>query len=185
MSGEKPSEKKQPAHAEKREIVPSKPKRMPRPLSESPEMPTVWRDFDRIFERFRSDFEDLLWPSERLLDRAYSMLPMMREEWPSIDLEDKGKEFLLTAEMPGLKKENVDIEVEDQAVDMRGMATRKQDEKTDKYVRKERTAQSFHRRIELPEEIVTENVTANMTDGILELILPKKYTKEKRKVKIK
>jgi HSP20 family protein len=185
MSAEKPSDKKQPARGERREIVPSKPKPKPRSLIASPEMSMVWKDFDRVFERFRSDFEELLWPSERLIDRAYSMLPIMKEEWPSIDLEDRSKEFVLTAEMPGLKRENVEIEVDDQSVDMKGMATWKQDEKTDKYVRKERAAQSFHRRIDLPEEIVTDNVTANMTDGILELVLPKKYPKEKRKVKIK
>ena len=185
MSTEKSSNKKQPTRVEKREIVPSRPKPKPRSHIASPEMPVIWRDFDRVFERFRSDFEELLWPSERLIDRAYSMLPIMKGEWPSVDLEDRGKEFVLTAEMPGLKRENVEIEVDDQSVDMKGMATWKQDEKTDKYVRKERATQSFHRRIDLPEEILADNVTANMTDGILELVLPKKHPKEKRKVKIK
>jgi HSP20 family protein len=113
------------------------------------------------------------------------MLPTYRDEWPSLDLEDKGKEFLLTAEMPGLKKDNVQLEVEDQAVEIRGSTSWNKDEKTDRYVHRERAAQSFHRRIELPEEIDTNNVRATMNDGLLELTLPKKYPKEKKKVNIR
>ena len=185
MASEKSPEKREPANQEKKEIVPSKPKRRLRSMIRANETAEILRDFDSIFERFRSDFEDLLCPSDKLLDRAYSMLPKMREAGPSIDLENRGNEFYLTAEMPGLKKENVEIEVEDQAVDIRGKTTLAQDDKMEKYVRKERATQSFHRRIDLPEEIMTDNVQAHMMDGVLELVLPKKYPKERRKINIK
>ncbi len=52
-------------------------------------------------------------------------------------------------------------------------------------MRKERALESFHRRIELPEVINTGKVQASMTDGVLELVLPKKNPKPRRKVDIK
>ena len=54
----------------------------------------LWMDFDRAFDRFRRDFENLLWPSE---------LPMMREmetTMPAVDLEDKGDKYVLPLSFP-------------------------------------------------------------------------------------
>jgi HSP20 family protein len=184
MSSEKSQKKKEPAQPERKAIVPARPKRRPPSMVESSKMPMVWRDFDRIFSDFRRDFEDLLWPSDRLFDRAYAMLPRM-EEMPSIDLEDRGKDYLLIAEIPGFKKENIEIEVEDQAVDIRGTMDWKHDEKTKTYVQQERASESFHRRIDLPEEIKTDAVEAKANDGLLEIILPKKSPKPRKKVSIK
>jgi HSP20 family protein len=115
---------------EKKEIAPARPKRRPPSMLESNRAPMVWRDFDRIFENFRRDFDKLLWPSECIFDRAFAMMPRFEGEMPLIDLEDRGKEFVLIAEIPGFKKEDVEIEVEDQAVEIRRTKTWKHDEKS-------------------------------------------------------
>ena len=141
----------------------------------------LWQAFDDSFARFRSDFEDLLFPAN-WADR-FSFIPESRV--PAVDLEDRGKDFLLKAEMPGFKKDNVEIEVQDDSIAITGIAGWKYDEKGQLYICKERACKTFYRRMDLPEEIKVEEVVANLTEGVLEITLPKKAPKEKRKISVK
>jgi len=141
----------------------------------------LWRAFDDAFERFRSDFEDLLFPS--YWDTALSLLPQTRV--PAVDLEDREKDYLLKAEMPGFKKEDIEIEVKEDSVEITGKAGWKYDKKAQAYICKERACESFYRMVELPEEIKVDGVAANLSEGVLEITLPKKAPKQKRKVTIK
>jgi HSP20 family protein len=141
----------------------------------------LWRAFDDAFERFRGDFEDLLFPS--YWDRMLSLLPETRV--PAVDLEDREKDYVLRAEMPGFKKEDIEIEVQDDAVAITGYAGWKYDKKGQVYICRERACETFYRRVELPEGIVVDGVTANLSEGVLEITLPKKEPKQKRKVEIK
>ena len=184
MAKEKPDEKAA-GEAEKKEPVRARPKQRPPSMIEPYRPSAVWRDFDRVFESFRRDFEDILWPSRSVLDRAYSIVPIFREEWPNVDLEDRGTDFCLTVEVPGFKKEDIEIEVEDKAVEIRASTERKREEKTKEYLRRERAERSFHRRVDLPEEIVADKVEAKLDDGVLELVLPKKTPKVRKKITIK
>ena len=61
----------------------------------------------------------------------------------------------------------------------------KYDDKTKRYICKERECESFYRMVELPEEIKTDEVEAELKDGILEVALPKKAPKHKKKVNVK
>lgn len=113
---------------------------------------------------------------------------MMRElqtEMPTLDLEDRGKDFLLTAEIPGFKKEEIEIQVQDDTVEIRGNRRTSQDEKVKGYVRKERSSEQFYRRLKLPEQIKADSSQATLKDGLLELVLPKKTQKPKKKINIK
>jgi HSP20 family protein len=179
LAQKKSSEKK-----EKKELAARSPRRGTTGLAlrRSPEF---MRDFDRVFERFRSDFEDLLWPSERVFSRAFSMLPGAEMRALHVDLEDRGKDFLLKAEMPGFKKEDVTIEVQDDSVEIRGETGWKQEDEKKSYVVKERGSESFYRIVRLPEEIKADSVEANLKDGILEIVLLKKAPKQKRKIVVK
>jgi HSP20 family protein len=184
MKNEKAPEKE--THtSEEKENIPVEAKAKTESAIESLSPFRFWREFDRAFDRFRRDFEELLWPSGRILERAYAMLPMTREQWPCVDIEDRGKDYRLTAELPGVKKEDVEVEVEDRAVEIKGRSSRAREEKTSLYVRKERASQEFHRRIELPEEVKSDEAEASLKDGVLELILPKKAPKPRRKISIK
>jgi HSP20 family protein len=147
--------------------------------------PRQYTELDRVFERFRRDFEDLLWPSERSLTRAFSMLPAVQIRVPHVDLEDRGKDFLLRAEMPGFRSSDIDVHVQGDAIEIQATAGWKYDDRTKRYICKERECESFYRMVELPEEIKTDKVEAELKDGILEVVLPKKAPKQKRKVNVK
>lgn len=102
-----------------------------------------------------------------------------------IDLEDRGKDFVLKAEMPGFKKEEIEIEVQEDSVEITGRVGWKYDKKAKGYVCKERACESFNRIVQLPEEVNTDAVTANLADGVLEIVLPKKSPRKTRKITLK
>jgi HSP20 family protein len=162
--------------------TPAAKKSKEKPTALAPAAPQdLWRAFDDVFERFRSDFEDLLFPS--YWDRALNLFPLTRV--PAVDLEDREKDYLLKAEMPGFKKEDIEIEVKEDSVEITGYAGWKYDKKGQIYICKERACETFYRMTKLPEEIKVDDVTANLSDGVLEVTLPKKAPKQKRRVAIK
>jgi HSP20 family protein len=163
----------------KKKATPAKQKKRQASMLEPYRPSDLWINFDRAFERFRRDFEDMLWPAERF--------PFMSEfeRMPIVDLEDKGDKFVMTAEVPGFKKNDVDISICGNTIEISGSKEKKSDEETKEYVRRERSSESFYRKITLPEEVKFEEVSADLKDGLLELTLPKKELKPKKKIPIK
>jgi HSP20 family protein len=170
----------------KKEKVPVKKERTITPRKSPYTFPSLgtsdlWRSFDDAFARFRSDFEDLFFPSPWA--DIFPAIPTVRT--PLVDLEDQGKNFLLKAEMPGFKKEDIKIDVREDQVSVSAEVGWKYDKKQEEYICKERECRSFYRSIQLPEEVDVEKVTAELSDGLLEINLPKQKPKKTRKVKIK
>jgi HSP20 family protein len=177
-------EKKEIGESEERELERTKGAR-PRTELAPYVPPYLWPDFDKVFNRFRRDFEDILWPFERPFMEPFPRMPGLKAKMPSVDLEDRRKDFLLTAEMPGFKRDEVEIKVQDDSVEIRAETGWKREDKTKKYVVKERGGERFYRMIRLPEEIKTDAVDANLRDGIMEIVLPKKTPKSWKKVSVK
>jgi HSP20 family protein len=177
---EKESSKKTETAAKRKPVMVRKQSRKVSDLA--PASPSdIWQAFDDTFSRFRSDFEDLLFPAN--WTKTFSFMPEIRV--PVVDLKDGEKEYLLKAEMPGFKKEDIEIDVQDNAVEITGMAGWKYDEKGQLYICKERACKTFYRRIELPEEIKIDEIKADLSEGVLEITLPKKTPKPKRKIALK
>jgi HSP20 family protein len=175
-----PSKKTEVAITKKKTATSIKPSKKTTALASAAPL-NLWQAFDDTFERFRNDFEDLLFPAK--WPDAFSIIPQTRV--PAIDLEDYEKEYILKAEMPGFKKEDVEIEAKENSIAITGYAGWKYDKKGKLYICKERACETFYREEALPEEIKIEDVTADLTDGVLEITLPKKAPKKKRKVSIK
>jgi HSP20 family protein len=176
----KPS--KELAVPKKTELKPKKAATVSRRRSQS--QTNLEQAFDQAIDRFRSDFEDLLFPTTDLL--VFPEFPGVRV--PAVDLEDKGEDFVLKAEMPGFKKDEIEINVQEDGVEISGVSGWKYDQKEESYLCKERACKSFYRFVDLPEEIKVDAVNANLSDGVLEVTLPKKAPKpqkQKRKVQVK
>jgi HSP20 family protein len=101
-----------------------------------------------------------------------TLVPEMRV--PAVDLEDRGKDFLLKVEMPGFKKEDINIEVAYDSLTITGEVGWKYDTESSEYLCKERACKTFYRRVILPEEIRVDEVVASLKEGVLEIIVPKK-----------
>lgn len=92
---------------------------------------------------------------------------------PSVDIYDDGKVLILKADLPGMKKEDVDISLSDNVLTISGEKKKEEKVEKEKYFRYERTHGSFFRRFELPYDIDMEKIKAHMEDGVLEVRLPR------------
>ena len=149
----------------------------------------IQHDFNRLLNQFQRDFEDFWGVSSRLgrdvTSRARaSIAPLTRLGVPSVDLEDQGKNYHLTAELPGFKKDDVDIEMTEDSVTIKAKKINTDGQKDKNYVRHERAVQTYYRKIHLPEPVRSDETNAKLNDGILEISLPKKTPKETKKLAI-
>ncbi|MDI6840387.1 MAG: Hsp20/alpha crystallin family protein [bacterium] len=129
---------------------------------------------DRTLWRFFSDFFPGRWRR-----------PWAEEIAPACDLIDRGDHLLLRAEVPGLKKEDLEISVDESSISLKGEIKKSTEEKGETYYRSERSYGSFSRSITFPTEIDSSKTDATLKDGILEVKLPKKKEKIAKKVEIK
>ena len=95
------------------------------------------------------------------------------ETWaPDVEVFQKNNELTIRADLPGLKKDEVTVEVADQAVTIQGERKREVDEERAGIYRSERSYGSFWRVIPLPEGAIGEQAKASFHDGVLEIRMP-------------
>ena len=133
---------------------------------------------DESMMPFRRDFEDFWSMTPRWM--RFKQIQMMM---PKVDVEDRGKDYKVTADFPGYGKEDVNIEIGEDMVKIDAKKTLSEEEKNKNYFRQERMAQTFCHRIALPEKIKSDDAKASLKDGILEIILPKKEPKKPKNCK--
>ena len=137
----------------------------------------VTTDFDRIFEDPWATFR---WPAAKQLFTE----PVA---WrPEIDVFEKDNRLFTKVDLPGLKKEDVKVEVTDGRLVISGERKSEVEEKKENYYRCEREYGDFYRAVPLPEGVKFEDVKATFTDGVLEVSvpLPAKAAITPRKVEI-
>jgi HSP20 family protein len=143
--------------------------------------PSVIQNFNDLLDTFRDEFGGYLWDPYRGFEWPVEYeLPM---RIPYVDVIDSGNEYVVKAELPGLKKENVQIEVGTNELSITARADVKTEEKGKTYLHRERAFSTFRRRIGFGEGIDTEKASANMAEGILEIKLPKLEPKREKKTK--
>lgn len=107
-------------------------------------------------------------------------------EWaPAVDISEDDKEYLVKAELPGLKKEEVKVTVEDGELTISGERKTEKEEKNKKYHRIERSYGSFVRSFTLPDVVSGEKVNAEFKDGLLMVHLPKDQKAMPKTVEVK
>jgi HSP20 family protein len=95
------------------------------------------------------------------------------EMWaPDVEVFQKNNELTVRADLPGLKRDEVTVEVTDQAVTIQGERKREQQQEQEGIYRSERSYGSFWRVIPLPEGAITEQAKATFRDGVLEITMP-------------
>jgi HSP20 family protein len=107
------------------------------------------------------------------------------EGWaPDIDVFQKNNELTIRADLPGLKKDEISVEISDNAITIHGERKRHHEEEREGYYRSERTYGSFYRTIPLPEGAITEQAKANFRDGVLEITMPAPPATKGRRLEI-
>ena len=91
---------------------------------------------------------------------------------PAMEVSTKNNEFCLKVDVPGMKKEDVSVEVDDSHVVLRGERKQEKEEKKDGYFKSERSYGSFYRALPLPEGVKPDLAKAAMHDGVLTITMP-------------
>jgi HSP20 family protein len=114
-------------------------------------------------------FDD--WPSFRF--PSFGQVATESIAWsPKIDVCEKDNRLVTRVDLPGMKKEDVSVEVTDGHLALSGERKRESEEKKDNFYRSEREYGSFYRAVPLPEGVKLEDVKATFADGVLEVSVP-------------
>ncbi len=104
------------------------------------------------------------------------------ESWyPAVDILNEKENVVLNIELPGLKKEDISVKIEDRVLTIEGERKIDNEKTKENYYRRERTYGSFKRSFNLSDDVLIDDVDASFKDGILKLTLKKDNTKEELK----
>jgi HSP20 family protein len=135
---------------------------------------TEWRPF--------ADFAEL----RNRLDEVFREIGNgERRGWaPSIDLVREKDRYVLRADVPGIKPDEINIEVDEGVLTISGEHKEEKEEKDEDYVRRERRYGSFSRSMTLPKGVEPDDIEATSKDGVLEVVIPAPKEEQKRAVTI-
>ena len=121
------------------------------------------REFTNLFGRWRMPGEERGW-------------------MPMVDVFEKDDKFVVKAELPGMKEEDIECSVVGDSLIIKGEKKTESEVKEEDYYRSERTYGSFYRTISLPSTVDTDKIKASYEDGVLEITLPKLAEVKSKKI---
>jgi len=136
-----------------------------------------WMDIDKSIENLRKDMENAF--------SSFPSISMPKMQESSCDVIDEGNQFRVKMDVPGVKKNEINLNVTDNSLEVSAEHEEESEEKKKNYLRKERSHVSYYRTLPMSEGVVSEKVKAKLTDGVLDITLPKsKPTKTQKKKSI-
>ena len=147
-----------------------------------------WRPFeglrnqvDRLFRDFETGF--LQSPFYRDVD-SFWRRDVAFAVTPAVDIIEKSNAFEITAELPGLDANNIELSLSDDVLTIKGEKKEEKEEKKKDYYLSERRYGSFERRMQIPEGVDADKIEATFKKGVLTVTLPKKAEAQKPEQKI-
>lgn len=123
-----------------------------------------WNDFKALQKEINNLFDIDQFPSSTgLFDRSVS---------PAMDVTEDTNEYTVTCELPGLDQNEIDVSVASNVLTIKG--EKKREEKKGKYYKRESWSGTFQRTLPLPSQIDGDKIKAELKDGMLTIVLPKK-----------
>lgn len=134
---------------------------------------------------------------ERVMDTFFErrMRPWWPERWlrsdemeisvPAVDLFEEKDEIVVKAELPGIDKDQIEVNVTDHQLTIKGEKKKEEEIKEKDYYRCERSYGSFLRTLELPKDVHADKVKAAFKNGVLEIRLPKTEEAKAKEIKVK
>ena len=142
---------------------------------------SVWNPFQEMEELL-----DRYARSSRRSLAKHEGSEMLSGDWaPTVDIEENRDNFTIKAELPGVKKEDVSVSLEDSVLTIRGQKKYEKEEKDKKHHLVECSYGSFVRSFTLPANIKSDKIDANYKDGILSLTVPKAEESKPKQIEVK
>ncbi len=143
-------------------------------ITRTPMAPTPFalRDIDRLFDRF--------------FNLPAPPMPPLESMWvPALDYAENDKEFVVRLEVPGIPKENLDINLEGTLLTISGHREFVKETEQENYIVNERETGKFVRTLRLPVPVIEDKITALVDHGVLTVRLPKEVVAPKSRITIK
>lgn len=132
---------------------------------------------------YSDPFEEMQREMNRLFS-SYSRRTPYAEARPAMDMMDKGKELVVIVDLPGVRKEDIDINCTGDYLEITAKSSDEVVEKEEGYYLSERSASAFKRGVSLPVEVYADKAKSSFKNGVLEIHLPKKGEHSGHKIKI-
>ncbi|MBC7264168.1 MAG: Hsp20/alpha crystallin family protein [Chloroflexi bacterium] len=143
----------------------------------------AWEPFREMEEEMERFFEE--WPFRGRPPFPWSRRALMAREWtPRVDMFDREDKVIVKVELPGVKREDIDVSVVGGVLTIKGERKGEENVRDEDYYCCERFRGSFYRAIQLPTEVDADRIEATYADGILEITLPKVPEIKPKKVSI-
>lgn len=144
------------------------------------DVPTMipWEDFERM-----ETMIDDLW--RRTAPRFLGWDAKRTLRGPALDVYREGDQIVVEAEIPGARKADLEIEVANSLLTIRGHTDRMEELKDEQFYRCERSYGSFSRSVDLPQDVDTARAHAALTDGVLSVRLPVTEEAKQKSVRLK
>lgn len=137
-----------------------------------------WKEMNALPYRLHRMFEDPFFQIDRMEDDGLG-------RWnPRVDFYEKGDLFVIKAELPGMDKKDIVVDVKDRLLTLSGERSYDNEVKEDSYYRRERDYGKFQRVFTLPAEVDTDKISATFKDGVLTVEVPKPEKVKSKKVAI-
>ena len=140
-------------------------------------LPSSWNSLRSLQKEINALFDDDFFPaSTGLFDRNYS---------PAVDVAENPSEYVVTCELPGLSESDLDVQVAENVLTIKGEKKDSSENQTDRWYKKESWFGSFQRTIPMPSGVDGEKIQAELESGILRVTLPKKEDAKAKQISIK
>jgi len=126
----------------------------------------------------------------REMDRLFETEPpsggmVTAADWvPAVDIKETDKAFIITADIPGVDPKDIEVNMENGVLTIRGERKEEKEEEKEGYKRIERVRGTFYRRFTLPDTADAEKISAKSKNGVLEITIPKQEKVQPRKITV-
>lgn len=130
----------------------------------------IKEDINRFFGESEKGVGDIDYGTSREFVRGLGSMPI---NYPDMDIKDDGENLIIRFDMPGVDKEDIRINIEEDLVEVKADRRIEREDREEDYYKLERSYRGFYRKTKLPEEILPEKTRARYENGVLTIIAPK------------
>jgi len=146
-------------------------------------MAILRREPRSIFDYMQQEFDKL--HATHPLTKSDDNGNVVTSDWaPAVDIKEEDNHYLITADIPGVKPQAIEVNMEEGILSIKGERDTEKKEDKENYKRIERVHGIFYRRFTMPDNADADKISAKSEHGVLEVIIPKKEAAQPRKISV-
>ncbi len=138
-----------------------------------------WREMSTLQHRVNHLFNEPFFRSDSENDEL-----RMGSWYPAVDMFDDGETIVIKAELPGMDKKDISVDIEDRVLTLSGERSYDNEVKEESYYRRERAFGTFKRSFNLPADVDSDKIKADFKDGVLKVEIPKPEEKKPKQITV-